>query len=1131
LLPIDYAPFISWVQKHSRLKDRTFPAPFPETLQELRPHSAPAPLSLAAEFQWCACRLSSHLKAISSFNQVREQLEDAFVEGNEARAFSLLSTIEESYGTSIWLIKKKVMLLQEYGGLEKQKEYANSIKDGRESCSSLVQYITHFISYRSEPSVSPLTFRTIYEVLLGELDATTDVTAYLRQHVLSVPPNTTDELAGMLAIETAGTAIDTYEMFVLAAQRAFAIGHHSLCRELAAIVREVAARVTDIRLTRLLFLLGGSCDPADIVLPAQAEPLAALFPSSLEAVSPSSGNPVDAGGVSATSVVSALALALPNRSLEIAGSISPTILTAMEAVLSGTAEQEAGAVRLLRNAWVLDGGCASRLLRLVLDWSGGVYRDARGRPEWLGDIAGLGRLFPFELWWIMDSDLRGRYVETFARYHAGPQDWLDLEANTLLCPPILPDCSRHPFPLWRTMHLFLRIGDLAPALAAAKQLLQEEKAFLKRQAVRAIPFCLSEPTNLRDCVSFLAEQAVLDGSMERIMPIKEIVESLSSEEKESLTDSLAYVVLTDLYVSRSSSDLAHLRSFAAEDFLLAHSLSRPSELRSHASLYDRCLLIHFLRHTCVENVMDTWTAFSSSQEVARERAAVCQLVAELAPSIRDECHAEIRDIMRRLTLSARLREVEQSKIHVDVSSVKIVARKTLTESFSRYMDFLRTGMTPDEKSRMQDTRMRVARGDVEALLGGAFPRNEMTDLFESLVVRLRDEFVSSSQHGLDGYLSVRVRHGTLSGQLRRPLESESLVTLRDSTTGKYKENTFWPGILGIAGTDEQTILQEALAQFTESFDSLIEEINSSWLQVRKRKEDSGLIDFTLLRPEVNFLSTEIRDDMTFDSFLESIFSHFFSEKLEPSLEKIRTELQENAKPRASDLLLKLQTTAEEKLGGSKIWRLRSSIGRARTQIQTVINRITEWFRISRSEMSCEPFSIEEVVNIGAASIQAACPDFQADVETSPDLHDFLISGNLTSFVDLLFLIFENAVRHSQLSPFPSVKVSAFREDGVLHIRVENGLGEAILGKEKAENLARIRENLRVDVFSPSVNTEGGTGFYKMQKILYHDFCPPTGDRKPSLDFGLSGDSSFFVHITMPVREWKSEDTQDENTHN
>jgi hypothetical protein len=59
------------------------------------------------------------------------------------------------------------------------------------------------------------------------------------------------------------------------------------------------------------------------------------------------------------------------------------------------------------------------------------------------------------------------------------------------------------------------------------------------------------------------------------------------------------------------------------------------------------------------------------------------------------------------------------------------------------------------------------------------------------------EFLTNPDHGLDCYLSMRIRHGTLAGQLRTPLEVEHLITqrraprtnIRQTSTGRSRSSS------------------------------------------------------------------------------------------------------------------------------------------------------------------------------------------------------------------------------------------------------------------------------------------------------------------------------------------------------
>ena len=116
LRPTDYGVFLNWVDSQPKLMARTFAAPFPSSIHDLRPFLVSGSVNLACELSWCYLRLEPHLQRIARFNQHREQLDNEFVQGNAERALALLTDVEEEYGASIWLLKKKVAFYQEFRG-------------------------------------------------------------------------------------------------------------------------------------------------------------------------------------------------------------------------------------------------------------------------------------------------------------------------------------------------------------------------------------------------------------------------------------------------------------------------------------------------------------------------------------------------------------------------------------------------------------------------------------------------------------------------------------------------------------------------------------------------------------------------------------------------------------------------------------------------------------------------------------------------------------------------------------------------------------------------------------------------------------------------------------------------------
>jgi hypothetical protein len=105
------------------------------------------------------------------------------------------------------------------------------------------------------------------------------------------------------------------------------------------------------------------------------------------------------------------------------------------------------------------------------------------------------------------------------------------------------------------------------------------------------------------------------------------------------------------------------------------------------------------------------------------------------------------------------------------------------------------------------------------------------------MLRIWKEFSSNSHHGLDVYLSTRIRHGTLTGHLRRPFEEQSLICQRDAVSGQYRDHPFWSERLREQEPNEISGLQNLLKEFSAEIDGDIIRLNTENLRVRLAAAD------------------------------------------------------------------------------------------------------------------------------------------------------------------------------------------------------------------------------------------------------------------------------------------------------
>lgn len=1082
-----YEEYFSWAIGQNALAGRIFTNRFPKSLSEWRgAFSAPNPVKLSDELHWAVIVLKPNAKLLCDFAARTVALDKSFLKEDELECQSILDSIEKDFGLSYWLIKRRISFLQQFNGLEAQKRYSQNIKDGDPN-QNAIRYIAHFASNRVETTISPFNFKTTYNRELQALDVPDFLKTYLRYHILSEDPSTTSGVAGILRTECVGTIVDYYESLVSMSRLTSSGPPELRAATLTALCTLRDAGIEDLRLSRTIAHCGGPLAPS--VHPSADDlEVDALFCEGNYPAGFSRGLAAINAGKNSGSIFVTTALCAASELEAIDIKSLPATISSLKTLIGGGNGTVDAAFNLARISWALQGSPISQILLAMLQIES-MADPLPGKDGIVNTLlVGMGAIHPMQRLWARGSEL--------------PHPELGG-----IKPPLRGFGSDAEN--WHCAIAAMESKNFADALQRSKRLAESKHAFYRRFSSRAVPHCLLMLGQIDEAIESTANCFVGDPSTFELLPVTELVEAPMSASKARMTGSLSYAIICDMYADRMG-HANHIRQFAYEDYLFAQHLTRPTELTVAASDPNISKLVYFLRQICAESVMDTSVAFESSVEVANERIGICHLLVGLDPKNSEQYQSEIRSIVQRMTIRKRLRQIEQSKIYVDVESVKNVARKDLKEGFLRYISFIANGLSKEDKAYFDSVRERRKEGDIDTLLSTTVPRNERAALLETIYLRLRDEFVSSTQHGLDGYLSVRIRHGTLAGQLRSPLDNEALLTQRDSKANIYKVNQTWLSRLEVRSPREQAAVTAAFSNFSAGIDALIEEMLRGWIQVKKSSSENGLIDFDLLPAEIGFLSAEITPDQTLDQFLDKTLDYFFKTRLEISLARIRGKIQEDAKPRIHNLLIALQTAIEAGAPSSDAATLRAAIGRASTNMRLVLDRIIEWFRLPAAEKD-EPFSVEEAISI----CKAIRPDFRSALTVAPELEGFRIKGNLHSFVDIIYLAFDNIVKHAGI-PRVVAHVDIQLDGNALVVVISNPIDSSVandLNREKVRNILRA---VKMQPFSTSVTKEGGTGFHKLQKILHHDFCPPNRKTDPSLAFGFSSNELFQLEIRIPI---------------
>lgn len=516
-----------------------------------------------------------------------------------------------------------------------------------------------------------------------------------------------------------------------------------------------------------------------------------------------------------------------------------------------------------------------------------------------------------------------------------------------------------------------------------------------------------------------------------------------------------------------------------EEYLRAFGVRKPSALLPviQGKVPDTNLT-HFLAEVCIPNVMDRSMAFASYDEVLQERISICGELIKRDPNHKAGYIDEMHRLTKRLLIRLAKREVENGKIYVDLEGVRQLLSKEICERYERYIDFRDSNLTElviqfidiREKETSENIRCFFTKKDTKQI-----------DMLQDIIKQVRDIFVADNKYGLDGCLSVRIRHGTLESQLRSCFERHNLITTK-APDGTYKKNRFW-----YADALQTEILKKndnAFALFSERVDHIIAHLKTDLLQIRTEETlPQALFDFTIDRNFTERIAARLYDNFTFEVFVNMMLDEMLG-MTKAGLERVHDVLEDEIDRLFQNALIEL----ENSLGGQEercfnFKGLRDAIAKARTDISSELKYVSQWFRLTQAD-SYSDYQLSLAASMSQELIENSRSGCALDCEKANIDEDIWLRGQtLPNIVDIFNILFDNVIKHAGLRNRFHIWLSARREEDLVLISMKNPVEPGTIDQV---HLKQVEAKLNNWDKSGYVNKEGGSGLYKIKKILSVD---------------------------------------------
>lgn len=559
-----------------------------------------------------------------------------------------------------------------------------------------------------------------------------------------------------------------------------------------------------------------------------------------------------------------------------------------------------------------------------------------------------------------------------------------------------------------------------------------------------------------------------------IAPMEKFMKYASETKRKYLRIPILYYIYTEYIDENKKDDL----TIAFDDFFYYNNIEKASNIDYSQETYDKKQLVFFLRYVCSPKIMGpVLLTIKTSNELENERIAICQILREIDSTNIREYDQEIEGITHKLFLNNTVSTFETHKIQVNTDAIKGKISKQLKAMYNKY------------KYAIDNEISKVIASIYSLKLSGInyLALKDDGDILKEMVITIRNEFVLDAEYGLDSYLSLNIRHGTLAGQLRAPLANKNLLAEKVINSGEYKVDSKW--VNRLRERRDKRKVEKAIIKFTKKTDDIIEHMKKELIQIStEEKKTNGLFDYSLSQQEIIITFQpylwKSGKNVEIEDFIDAVFKRLW-EMTELNLENMRGEIKGTIKNKYMEAFAELQQVYK-KLNGD-FTEADQWIREAQNDMDAALEKISNWFQRNLGGQDSD-FQLSGAYQIGLQAIKNIHPSLEFDVNYKQNLAKEIASELSNGFVPIFGILFDNISKYAKKNTDGKYKVDCelITNESGIYVKMLNELDERNdIGEteKKIQNaLAMIENNSYLNI----AKQEGGSGIPKIYKVLSCD---------------------------------------------
>lgn len=1092
--------FIQETESNPFVKKYFHGNPFPTNIKDLGTGLYSYVVDIDKELLICALIVKKYSKQIGEFLRMKQTFENSILLGNYKQATDCLQTVEANFGISLWLIEHKFILEELSGGLKSNLEYLNYINNNSDEA-----FVTSFASYfslKAEKRTSIGTYNLKVNVF------TKDFAKHIKDYVtfkVNYFEGILDftELNEIISFESLFSIVDRYLTLVKICQLitikdSFIANRTTVKR----IITDLVSAVEDPLLSNLsrAYQINEiiKLKPADIdVLNLYESYTLGEYHTAIEQCkkilmeTPLEFSVIEVYAKSLLHLEEYRQNANPIGISNDDTSLINQILADLFHIIQRSENSTLAYANLLKKIFIYQNfSCAAQqycyLCSIATDVKVVFFEKLRYLNSSLANPLG------FNLY--SEREQKIQYLKSFSSagdltvvklldVFIGSQSTIELERIDALS-----------IPWYRKLYYkglaYVRLNDKLYAVKCFEAIIEKEieSLALYEETVLELLKCYALEDSFDKFISLYVKTSIKNTELTTRVHVDDVIKKIKTTKFKVVKE----LIFLPIFLKMTGQN-SHLLNISIRKLLSFYNKARIKELEIEINADNKVYFLYLLDKVCTTEVIKYFTYHIGTKSVLNERLDICQILLRVNLENKEVYTQEISTIIQNLAILEAIREIDESKIYVDVKGLITNELKDTKNNFQRYIEisdlFKHVSLIFIDLDNNKNILINIPVGDVsEKDMKKARAAEDIKfELFKELFYEIRNEFLFNNKYGLDSYLSTRIRHGTLLGQIRSQFQEQFLITQKDKESQEYYENEYWK--TGVYSQENiNTPVQFFLGEFSRKVDEITNGLKNSLIQIRVDKSGSGLFDYSYLEVDLRLLYTlQFKSIREFESFLQGVFAELWKQT-SINLEIIRNHISTVIKSAYIECLNELELNLLRIKGETKENpNIFTNILHCKTSIDYELDKIADWFQIRQTKVS--DFNISKPIDTSIEITNKISSNVKLGPSTKEIFSSSAIRGEFfISFFDLTTIFFDNIDKYCELqSEKLNLEIFAVEEQNLLTIKIANNLSPDIDIKSlKSKFESKMIELNKTNWDMDQIKKEEGTGFYKAKKILTSD---------------------------------------------